>query len=382
MSFGIFQRAIDRPKPVRRAAGAACTLIETLEPRRLLSGHCSVTPKAAPAPISTVARAAISEATAVFQAEIWINQHQARAGVASANEGDADIPTTPGSPMAAAITMGGADVTGSAPVERLGSGLEFSGYQYINPDGSAPPPLVHVVEVGGNGLLEVVSGGGTVVSPVSSDPKKIKPSNIELPGVASGPAVTPLAQTPVRSNSNTISNSNTMSSSAGRIAVPTPAPVGVAPAVSISPAPAREPIYLGAVGVEQPVGVAFVGATAVAGKVADGLAYASNKAGDALSLLSSGDSMDSAATYNFVHFNPSFLLNDAMAAFSQESASLSFVPMPTHSTVRAWSITAAVIGLDLLLIGYCYQRGRRQKTVASALIPTQRAGFSKVRSSH
>lgn len=106
-------------------------------------------------------------------------------------------------------------------------------------------------------------------------------------------------------------------------------------------------------------------------QAAQGLAIASNKAADALSLIASPEGLADVASYNFVHFNPALLLNDAIAAFSEESAMLSFVPAPTHSTARAWTITAGVIGFDLMLMGYCYHRSRRQKAMALAALAAQ-----------
>ena len=361
MSFGgFFQRAIERPQRAPRARGVvAGTLIETLEPRQLLSGHC-------PANASAPRHPSMSQALigAVPSAQVAIGVLHQQAGSQSPpvlDEHDTNA-ATGGTVTAVTTTLAfsNADAVGSAPVERLGTGSSFSGYQYINSDGSPPPPVIHVVEVNANGTLEIISGGPHGVSPVSSTQKKIKPSDVVAGSGSSGPGVTPLAQTPAHSASKPLSGS------VGRFGIPTP-PVGVTPAVSMPPTPSHPEIHLGAVAVPQSSQVAYIAMPAAAGKVADGLAYASNKAADALAMLAQSDPLGSATSYNFVHFNPSLLLNDALAAFSQESASLCFVAMPTHSTARAWSVTAAVIGLDLLLIGYCYQRNRRQKTVVAAL---------------
>lgn len=335
MSVGIWRTAVERSRPVARAGATtvARTLIESLEPRQLLSGHCGSTP------IPALAGQPFSSAVTSVRGAAGVSIHLANAD--------------------------------SAPVVRLGPGSSFAGYQYINPDGSAPAPMTHVVEMTGNGTLEIVSGGVPPSSPVSSKPKKIKPSDLGIGGGsdASGPSVTPLAQTPGHSTSAASEN-------VGRIAIPTPS-VGVTPAVPIPQKPSHSETYLGTSVIPQPARVANI-AMPVGGsqgpvQVSEGLAYASEKAVDALAFLGKSDPAGTSTSYNFVHFNPSMLLNDAMAAFSQESATLSFVPMPTRSTARAWSITAAVIGLDALLIGYCYHRNRRQKGVVAALQASAKA---------
>jgi hypothetical protein len=244
-------------------------------------------------------------------------------------------------------------------VTRLASGSDFSGYQYIPPNGSAPPPLNYVPDPGSTEGFEFPPGGTVILTA----PPKLKPSDRVGAALPSGPSVTPLAQTP-----STAPVSALMGGRSNGVAVPNPVTVPASLATSgasLSSALPRAPIYLGPLAMINPGEVVFAASSATVAKAADGLAYASSKAADALSLIATPDGLSDVASYNFVHFNPSILLNDAIAAFSQESATLSFVPTPTHSTTRAWTITAAVVGFDLLLMGYCYHKSRQQKAVAA-----------------
>jgi hypothetical protein len=363
MSLGADERQVNRSKPALRAgAGRAQKLIEVLEPRQFLSAQCLEAAGHASA-------TQVSHASIIFQVAVQ-GQPARPVLIEASSAGAGDTPAIPAvtvrsssEPLIVPAVQDLEAADASDPVQRLGSGSHFSGYNYIPPDGSAPPPVVVVVDVNGVILTQVSSGGSAVAT---FPPKKIKPSDRGLPqSDDSGPALTPLAQTPPARAASTLI-------SVRREGLPVPAPIIVAAPIGSAASPvvaamSHSGIYLGTVAMAEPAEVVLTASPAVAGVAVNGLASASNKAADALALIASPEDLAVAATYNFVHFNPSVLLNDAIAAFSQESASLSFVPLPTHSTARAWSITVAVVGLDLLLLGYCYQKSRRQRLVAATL---------------
>ena len=323
------------------ATAPAQSLIEVLEPRRLLAAHCPATSTS-----NVLLAFDASLAAQAFSPAVFATKHHLH--------GDAEAP--------AALEPADA----SAPVERLGSGSQFSGYVYIPPDGSAPPPVVVVVEMNGGELTEISSTG---LHLVSTAPKKIKPSDVILPTPAdSGPALTPLAQTPA--GPAPINMSSKTSGNVAGLPVPTVLPIAAATVASPTPASVatqHTTMYLGTVAMADPAEVVLAASPGAAVGIADGLAYASNKAADALALIASPNDLAAGATYNFVHFNPAILLNDAIAAFSRDSATLSLAPVPVHSTAQAWSITAAVIGVDLFLIGYCHQKRRQRKAIAAKL---------------
>ena len=97
-----------------------------------------------------------------------------------------------------------------------------------------------------------------------------------------------------------------------------------------------------------------------AAQAATEIAVASNQAKDVLAIVANSQSIGGEVAYNFVHFNPADLLNDAIASFTAESASIS-PPTAESSTARAWTVTAAVIGMDVLFMGYWYQKSRRDE---------------------
>jgi hypothetical protein len=329
-----------------------------LEPRQLLAAHCLAAATGAPAggafPSLQVAVAAQGFPAGLVE----IRHIPSSDGAATAVSETSEVGN--GTTSGTAITPAVQAADDSDPVQRLGSGTQFSGYNYIPPDGSAPPPVVVVVEMNGGELTEVGSGG---LHLVTTTPKKIKPSDVGLPIPAdTGPALTPLAQTPAAPTPIK------MSGNVAGLQVPAVVPAAVQSAGSQAPGRTATPhttLYLGPVAMADPAEVVLAANPAATVGIADGLAYASNKAADALALIASPDGLAAGATYNFVHFNPAILLNDAIAAFSRDSATLSLAPVPIHSTVHAWSITAAVIGVDLFLIGYCHQKSRRRKSVAA-----------------
>lgn len=252
-----------------------------------------------------------------------------------------------------------------ASVTHLASGSDFSGYQYINPNGP-PPTSTTVVDPNNPEGFEFPPGGGTGV--LIGTPH-IRPSDRmgSTPVVSqSAPALTPMAQTPAAASAATW-----LGERAG-VSAPSLNVAGSSLTTSNTSFPSalpHAPIYLAPLAMINSGQAVAMAVTPVATeKAAGGLAYASNKAADALSFLASPEGLGDVASYNFVHFNPSVLLSDAIAAFSQESATLSFVPVPTHSTARAWTITAAVVGFDLMLMGYCYHKSRRQKALTAAAL--------------
>ena len=91
------------------------------------------------------------------------------------------------------------------------------------------------------------------------------------------------------------------------------------------------------------------------------LASAAGKAADTLALIGSAESISTAVAYNFVHFNPAEFLNDAAAVFANESASMMPAAQATHSTARAWAVTASVLSLDAAVLGYLYLTAKREK---------------------
>jgi hypothetical protein len=348
-----------RRSKVRARAGTftAPSFIEMLESRQLLAAHCLAVATGEAAGSALPALQATVAATTFPSGSLEIKHIAPGDGAATAVAETSSIGNCTASGTAATPALQAADA--STPVQRLGSGSQFSGYDYIPPDGSAPPPVVVVVEMNGGQLTEVGSGG---VHLVTTAPKKIKPSDVGLPVPAdAGPALTPLAQTPAARTPIK------MSGDVAGLQVPAVLPIAAASAGSQASGRTATPhttLYLGPVAMADPAEVVLAANPAAVG-IADGLAYASNKAADALALIASPNDLAAGATYNFVHFNPAILLNDAIAAFSRDSATLSLATAPVHSTAHAWSITAAVIGVDLFLIGYCYQKSRRRKSIAA-----------------
>lgn len=364
MSLGQIRGRIPGPRRGAPAArGHAPVLLESLESRRLLS---------AALPAHAAVNAACVTQAAPVQAVALTSSSTLRGGVVVLNSSSVCAQAT-------GTTAGQEDASGSgsasaaadsAPVERLTNGSAFHGYDYIPPDGSAPPalPTLHVVQ------LPVLTWSKPQGSAVNGVPPKIKKS-VEGEGDSSGPSLTPLAQTPA---SVRAAASPTIAARES-VGVPNPGPV-------ISPAPTSvaanlhggtsSPFlsvsgYGGTVAAVMPVEAVLAAHSAVpmpAG-ISQGIAYASNRAADALSLVASADGMAGTVAYNFVHFNPALLLNDAIATFARESASLSAVQPPAHSNARAWLVTGAVVAADLLLVGYWYQNRRQQQKTATLVRP-------------
>lgn len=382
MSLEVNRGRLRRPRPASRAADLpARSLIEKLEPRQLLSfqgsgemshafgvGHEAANAfpvfEAALEAHANFEAAAISQATGVQLATALHGEsgcEGSTTAVANATPASIMVATTAPASTTAIVPSEGAPV-GLTWVTRLASGSAFSGYQYIPPNGSTPPALNSAPDPGNPENFEFPPGGTVIVS----TPQKLKPSDrVDSVAAQSSPTLTPLAQTPGAAPASVLMN--------GRAGIAVPAPVTVPPSLaasgtSLPSALPHVPIYLAPLAVINSSEVVLATGSATVAKAADELAYASNKAADALSLLASPQGLGDVASYNFVHFNPSVLLNDAIAAFSQESASLSFVPAPTRSTARAWTITIAVVGFDLLLMGYCYHKSRREKAIAAKVL--------------
>lgn len=357
MSLSAAQKRRSKAR-ARAGTSTAPSFVEMLEPRQLLAAHCLAVATGEAAGSALPAPPAAPAAMAFPSSLLEIRHIDPGDGTATAV---ADTPAIAYRTVSGATTIPALQAAdASTPVQRLGSGSQFSGYNYIPPDGSAPPPVVVVVEMNGGQLTEISSGG---LHLVTTAPKKIKPSDVGLPTSAdAGPALTPLAQTPAGP-----APMKTSGNVAG-LQVPAVLPIAAGSAGSQAPGRAATPhktMYLGPVAMADPAEVVLAANPGAAVGIADGLAYASNKAADALALIASPDDLAAGVTYNFVHFNPAILLNDAIAAFSRDSATLSLAPVPVHSTAHAWSITAAVIGVDLFLIGYCHQKSRRRKSIAA-----------------
>lgn len=377
MSLGEIRGRIPAPRRGSPAAGRpAPARLETLESRQLLSAavhaHGVAVSSACAgqsAPVQAVAftQSALSATGQVVRnSSTTCPRHAATAP--TANEEVAE--GRPGD-VSAAPTVIRAD--GTAPVERLADGSQFHGYDYIPPDGSAPPPLPppdlsHLPTVLSKPDQNKKGDG-------SLPPKSVKPS-IEpggQPSDSGGLAPTPLAQTPAAAGST----GSPMGEVRESISVPDPGPV-ISPASSAAnaarvslPVPAPS-TYVGTVAMAMPAGVILAAHTVTPAGISEGLAYATNRAADALSLVATPDGIAGTAAYNFVHFNPALLLNDAIAAFTRDSASLSAVQMPVHSATRAWLVTGAVVAADLLLVGCWYRNRRQQKSVRStAPVPVQ-----------
>jgi hypothetical protein len=373
MSLGDKRGRIPAPRSGSPAArGRAPALLETLECRCLLSAsfHAPVGIAATCAGQTNLPLVAVAGATEATRAAGHIAQAQSLRPQQGVATGD---PTANGTAATNSTTGAIAATDGTAPVERL-TGGQFHGYDYIPPDGSAPPALP-------SSNLTAVPIQITKPDPKKggNKPAKIKPSDQPggVPASNAGPALTPLAQTPAAAGPT----GAPMGAARASAGVPNPgaviSPIGPAASVARASMPLPAPsAYLGTVAVVMPAqailaahSVAPAGVAAISG----GLAYASERAADALSLVAPGDGLTGTAAYNFVHFNPAVLLNDAIAAFTRESTSLSAVQMPARSAARAWGVTGAVVAADLLLVGYWYQK-RRQRKVARASVATVQGG--------
>lgn len=62
--------------------------------------------------------------------------------------------------------------------------------------------------------------------------------------------------------------------------------------------------------------------------------------------------------YGFVRLNPGMIFPGSVVTFVNEWATLSGSELPTSSS-GAWAVTAAVLGVDAVLLGAWYRRTRR-----------------------
>jgi hypothetical protein len=266
------------------------------------------------------------------------SERPAQVVLSNSPSNDADAPPMPASP-GGATPMGA--VAMRPPVHSQGD------IDYL-PSGNSEFPLQGPVP-------QVGHVGGKV-------PKTFRP-NIQRSGnPPPGPDLprTPLAQTPSQAMTSAHRDQ-----SAGTA---TPA-ITVTPAPSAHPAfpsaPAGSHLSFGSVAaVVAPAEVILAGGPPAVVEAAERLASASNKATEVLAIVADPNAIGGALAYNFVHFNPAMMLNDAIAAFTAESASISPAAAPV-SSARAWTITAAVIGLDVLFMGYWYQKARRDASASS-----------------
>jgi hypothetical protein len=334
------------------ATGDAPALpIERLESRRLFCGSVPVTPVPAEAtlPPAQIVAPSLSAARPVSAQVI----QPVPAGPDALHAADAKGPAQD------VVVANAAD----APVQRLSSGGHFAGFDHpprpgdAGDDSPAPDDRPAPKDVGVSPATPVIPGGVKV----SGKPGVITPSFTGAggPGTVAGEPPTPLALTPARPAIQFQVVDPGWS-------VPTPAVVG--PVVSkvsdnVAVVTSTPHVALGTFAMAMPANTAFADGQAIAVQVAGAMANASNKAVDALALMASPESVRVAVAYNFIHFNPAAMLNDAIASFTNESASLAPMAAPDASSGRAWTITAAVVGLDLLFVGYWYQKTRRENAV-------------------
>lgn len=322
---------------------------EPLEQRQLLAGH--------PAPASNPGGLPPSAVQAAILCVVPADALKASAQAAPAQPQATDAPA--GVEGAALFSI--VPFSESRPVQRMTAGDHFAGYDYElviadqqgQPEAVAPPAPVS---------LAVAPGTPTRVVKVGNrPPKSLKPSVV---GEGGPPAVapvviTPLALTPAKAPATSAG------ASPGSVAVPSPAAVATAaPATAGGSRIVPQPSAVGFVSspdvtAEQPV---FSGDEIAAVGTAGSLMFASNKAADALAFVQSHEAEMGAVAYNFVHFNPAAMLDDAVAAFTAESSAIGAARAPQPpSSMRAWTITGLVVGVDMILVTYWYQKTRREK---------------------
>jgi len=93
-----------------------------------------------------------------------------------------------------------------------------------------------------------------------------------------------------------------------------------------------------------------------------------------VAVFASGESMISSMaspkSFEFAHFaSPLMLVADSVGSFIQASTLAPFkANTPAAAARRAWAVTAAVLGVDVILLGYYYQK--RRKAVAALATET------------
>jgi hypothetical protein len=242
-------------------------------------------------------------------------------------------------------------------VQRLNTSNQFTGFDYTNAIAKNPPPAVTTITADMGEFAGMTAPPPNIVIGGSGQIYRGFKTSLEHGGPPPAGPLTPLAQTPAA-----IVFARAAFLSAGDLAVnvlPTSAP-GSDPATAAPSAPAA---VLGTAVTVIPQEVASDAGRALAAPVVEGLALASGKASDALAFVASGPDAVGAVAFNFVHFNPAVMVNDAISSFANESIALAndvAAPAVVRAPVsRAWTITAGVIAVDLLLMGYCFQRARR-----------------------
>lgn len=240
--------------------------------------------------------------------------------------------------------------------------------EYDGPIGPRLPDTDTVIVVGGSsGSTTQVSGAP---APSQADPasggKALAAAEATRAAAAIFRAVeppTPLALTP-----SGISKTPAGPIGAGQATPSSSNAASVNGALSASSSPlsaARRPAGLAAV---------FFGTaplTRQAALVADGvyaatglLPAAASQVPEALSAISAPPSLAVHVAYNFLRLDPAAVFPDTIAAFVNEWASIpSAVSQP--SAAGAWAVTAAVLGLDAVLLGAWYRRSRRAKQQVS-----------------
>lgn len=266
----------------------------------------------------------------------------------------------------------GSNPFGAEPVHAVDGAQYLAGkilwVERINWDTRADPSA-------GQAAAPAPQPGGSAQTTLSASPA-FASSQMTNNYAAPSPVVTPLALTPA---ARAIEVATTASApAAGTLVVhATPARGAAETAANSIPspaetAPAGHPIGLLAAALpavmHSPQSVALI---SDAVQTASGMMQVTgNIASHATDLFSSAipaDSVPATVAYNFVHIDAAF--NDAVTAFANELASMSAPGAASHSTLRAWAITAAVIGFDTVLLAYWYRKVRRENGVRRAAVP-------------
>lgn len=97
---------------------------------------------------------------------------------------------------------------------------------------------------------------------------------------------------------------------------------------------------------------------AVAGEITAAAAIVANA--DVFASAAIRESAPATVAYNFIHFDAA-AFQDAVASFANDLATLTTPKASHRSTARAWIVTASVLTLDALVLGYWYRKNKSQK---------------------
>ena len=321
-------------RPRRRA------LIEPLEGRRLLSGAVTAPVPAVPPQIARHVIIATSLPNTPSIADTPVQLQPSTMIVSGAADidlaaGMGQIPISAASPATNAPVVISKGANGSVSVTTT----DFYGDGNTEFPLQGPPPTIVNVGVGGK-LPKTFH---------TSDEHGGAPALTGAP-----PVLTPLAQTPSHREAANAAHGSAIPLPVTSVVAPPIAPTTVISANS----PSHQPFLTTVISLPIEAFVAISPQTAV--ETGGAIAAASNKAVDVLAMVANPQTLGGEVAYNFVHFNPANLLNDAIASFTADSASISPASAPA-SSARAWTVTAAVIGMDVLFMGYWYQKSRREE---------------------